>query len=136
MTIVDNLFFDSELNTECSFKPTPAGSLVCLPVFAPMQGYFLDAACSQKVAVSSTCGPPPKHGQEKNGDACGSLDVGKVYVLDVEAAVSSVPLYWSSTNGCQIQPNALGATNVAIPILGELPPGSFVSAEHTSIAPD
>ncbi len=123
-----NAWFDSSLGTDCAYAPAPNGTFVCMPRTAPVQSFYADAMCQQKIAVAAACDDLPKYGRETKPDGCGSLGVGTLYHLDMDNVIANAPIYYFGSSGCQIQPNALGTTNVALMVLDALPEPALVEA--------
>lgn len=63
--------FDSQRNEECGFRLAADGMTRCLPITVPVNSsYFADAACSQPVAVVSSCGTPPSYVEMQAAPTC------------------------------------------------------------------
>jgi hypothetical protein len=112
-------FFDSMLQTECTFFRMSDGLIHCAPVGATLiSSLFSDAGCSLPAALSASCLPATaKYAASFSG--CPSS-------IHVYAVTPAPQLYAKS--GAQCVPYVPQMGNTGYAIGAELPPSAFVSA--------
>ena len=122
-------WYDTQLETRCSFRRAADGALRCLPTgYTLTAGVtdFADAGCTAPVAVywQPTCFPPPFIVRPDSSNPCQARD--RVYQRGERIADGQ--LFWRPANECVA--GAILPTEAAYRIGAEVPVSMFVKAEE------
>jgi hypothetical protein len=117
-------WFDSALNTECSFVPGSDGVRRCIPTSAGVVVYYLDANCSQRIfaTLASSCTAPKYMGEIVTAD-CES----RYRLSEPGALIQPTDIYSKSGETCVV--SAVSASFVYRRVGDEVPPSSFAEVQ-------
>jgi hypothetical protein len=122
-------WYDSALATYCRFHPAADGVARCLPSVALTwsEGWFADAACTQRVAGARRCLGAPQHATVELAGVCAGPDMIMPYAVYTLGPASVPEVTYSDRSGtCEAIPNDQHAT--VYPLLSEVPPTELVAA--------